>query len=141
MMGFIGDIYYIAGIFALIRLVYSLRDFSKISELKDWSFRFKTFIGRKPGSKDYSDKKDLDLLGAHAALDIFEWMWVACGLFSGNAGIFMLILMAGIIYRYITASVSFGFIYKSLTLLFAIARFLLYLSMISNHFFQTGTLM
>jgi hypothetical protein len=140
MMGFIGDIYYIVGIFALIRLIYSFRDFSKISDLKDWSFRFKTFIGRKPVAKDYYDKKDIELLGAHTALDIFEWIWVACGLFSGNSEAFVAIIAIGLAYKYVAAVVSFGFIYKSLSIIFSILRFLLYLSMISNHFFHTGTL-
>lgn len=137
-MEFIGSLYYISGIFALIRLIYSFRDFSRISDLKEWAFRFSSLTGRKPSSKDYGSKAELDMMNAHVALDIFEWIWVACGLLSGNSAIFAAIIMLGIAYKYVSAHISFGWLYKSFTLLFISARFLLYLAMISNHFFHNG---
>lgn len=137
-MEFIGALYYLSGIFVLIRLIYSFRDFSRISDLKEWAFRFKSLTGKKPTSKDYKSKKELDMMSAHVALDIFEWLWAACGLLSGNSAIFFAIILCGIAYKYISSHVSFGWLYKSLTLLFIAARFLLYLTMISNHFFHNG---
>lgn len=137
-MGFIGAIYYLSGILVLIRLIYSFRDFSKISDLKEWSFRFKAMTGKKPDSKDYIDKKSIEMISAHVALDFFEWIWVACGLFSGNHSAFAFIIISGIAYRYVVGHISFGNLYKMLTFLFIVFRFLLYLTMISNHFFQNG---
>ena len=138
MMEFIGSIYYISGIFALIRLIYSFRDFSRISDIKEWAFRFRSITGKKPSSKDYISKSELDMMNAHVALDIFEWLWVACGLLSGNSAIFATIMIFGIAYKYVSSHISFGFLYKSFTLLFISARFLIYLYMISNHFFHNG---
>lgn len=137
-MEFIGALYYLSGIFVLIRLIYSFRDFSKISDIKEWSFRFGTLTGKKPAVKDYISKKDLDMMSAHLALDIFEWLWVACGLLSGNSAIFATIIICGICYRYAISHISFGLIYKFLTIAFISARFLLYLTMISNHFLHNG---
>lgn len=137
-MEFLGSIYYISGIFVLIRLIYSFRDFSRISDIKEWAFRFKSLTGKKPSPKDYKSKEALDMMSAHVALDIFEWIWVACGLLSGNSTIFFSIMIFGISYKYISAHISFGWLYKSFTLVFIFFRFLLYLAMISNHFFHNG---
>lgn len=137
-MEFIGALYYISGIFVLIRLLHSFKDFSKISDTKEWSFRFKTLTGKKPDAKDYPDKKDLDTMNAHLALDVFEWIWVACGLLSGNSAIFATIIMCGIAHRYISSHISFGWIHKTSSLLFISFRFFLYLTMISNHFLHNG---
>ena len=138
MAAIIGAIYYLSGAFVLIRLIYSFKDFSRIADLKEWAFRFKALNGRKPVAKDYSDKKEMDMMSAHIALDIVEFIWVTCGLLSGNANIFVHVLVAAISYRYVSSHISFGWIYKSITLLFISARFFIYLTMISNHFFHNG---
>lgn len=137
-MALIGALYYISGIFAIIRLVYSIKDFSKICYLKEWSFRFHALTGKRPGIKEHHDKKDADLLAAHQALDIFEWMWVAAGLFSGNYGIFLSLIILGISTRYVTSHISYGIFYKLIVFSFILFRFLLYLALISNHFFGHG---
>lgn len=138
MAAIIGAIYYLSGAFVLIRLIYSFKDFSRIADLKEWAFRFKALNGRKPAAKDYSDKKEIEMMGAHVALDIFEMIWVLCGLLSGNAIVFAYVLAATISYKYISFHIPFGWIYKSMTILFISARFFIYLTMISNHFFHNG---
>lgn len=137
-MELIGSLYYAAGIFSLIRLIYSLKSFSRLSRLKDWSFRYRALIGRNPTLKDYQEKEDAELVTDSIALDVFEWLWVACGLFSGNSSVFAALIIAGISIRYLSTSLSYNWLYRFISLSFILARFFIYLSMISNHFFHCG---
>ena len=139
-MEIIGAIYYLSGLFVLIRLIYSFRDTSRLSDIREWRFRFRYLTGRKPSHKEYRDKKDVELIGAHYALEAFELIWVACGLLSGNSAIFTAIILV-----YATGKIlphaPFGMLYKISSISFSIARFSLYLLMISNHFFLRGDLL
>ncbi len=133
-MAIIGGIYYLSGIFVLIRLIYSIKDLSKISKLNEWSFLFSSMIGRRPAAKDFSEKKDLETLSAHKALSVFEWLWAACGLLSGNAKIFLIILAMAIVKKVIDDHIPFGPIYKISSFGFIFLRFFLYSLMIYGHF-------
>jgi hypothetical protein len=131
----IGALYYIFGLLMMIKLIHTINDLEKISNTKEWIFKFNHFFGKKPIDKDFPDKKELSTYNAHVVLNSFEWLWVLCGLFSGNYIIFLAILILGSLKKIVDMNISFGKIFKTLTIIFVIIRGSLYFLMIYNHFF------
>lgn len=138
MIAIIGSLYYISGVFAIIKLLHSLKDFQKVSNIKEWCFRFRLVIGRSPKSEEYPDKKDVETDAAHKALDAFDFLWMAAGLLSGNHSIFAILMAAWIANAILAKYLSFGTLWKFFSFMIILAKISLYSWMICNHFFIHG---
>ena len=134
-MEIIGHIYYISGMFVLLRLFYSMRYFRRLGEIEDWIFLQKSVLGKAPGAKEFRSKEEMDLRFSDLSLSVFEMIWACCGLLSGSSHAFALILVIWMASAAVTNRIFFSRIGKIISLLTIILRFSLYLLLMFNHFF------
>jgi hypothetical protein len=130
----IGNIYYIIGIIMLIRLIYSIINFKKIHSLREWMIKFKEISGKVPTKNDFRSKEEISLYESNSIMILFEFIWIICGLFSGNKLIFMGLLLYFIFLRLISKKARFTVLDKIFFFLNMLLRFSVYSWMIVNHF-------
>ncbi len=137
-MEIIGHIYYLCGIFVLLRLFYSMYYFRRLGEIEDWIFLQKSVLGKTPSAKEYRNKEEMDLRFSDLSLSVFEMIWACCGLLSGSAHAFAIVLLVWMASSAVTNRIFFSRIGKMISLLMIVMRFSLYLLLMVNHFFIKG---
>jgi hypothetical protein len=130
----IGNIYYIIGVIILIRLIYCIKNFSKIYSLREWMIKFKEISGKIPTKKDFRNKEEVSLYESNAIMIFFEFTWLVFGLFSGNQILFAGLILYFIFLRLISKKARFTVLDKIFFFLNILLRFGIYSWMIVNHF-------
>ncbi len=127
-------IFYLIGVLFVIRTISSIKSFQSLHSIKEWRAIYLEKIGRVPKDSEYRDKKELDLYQTNLALNMVEIIWLLIGLFTTNIYIFLSIIFMFIFISRIQKSFAFTVFEKSLSMIFIISRFSLYLLLIVNHF-------
>ncbi len=130
-----GNIFYGFGILILLSCFMGIINFKRFSFVKEWFIKYKEVTGKVPKASDFRSKKDLTLHTNRNILTSIELIWVILGLASSNWTIFLLILTSGVMLNVIFSKIKFSLVGKIISFKFLIVRTLLYLLMITNHFY------
>ena len=130
----IGNIYYIIGIIMLIRLIYGIINFKKIHSLREWLIKFKEISGKVPTKDDFRSKEEISLYESNSIMILFEFIWILCGLLSGNKLIFLGLIVYFALLKIITKRIGFTMLDRVAIFVNIILRFSVYSWMIINHF-------
>ena len=129
-----GNLYYSFGLIIILYSLSNILKFKQINSLKEWVFKFKKVTGSEPIDKDFRSKEELSLYRGLSVLSFIDFIWSIFGLLTNSWVIFLGILTLSFILRRITNSIKFSLIDKIITYIFYLAKFLLYLLLVINHF-------
>jgi hypothetical protein len=127
-------IFYSFGILFVIRTLSSIHGFQKLHSIKEWKQIYSEKIGKDPKDKDYRSKDELDVYQTQIVLNLFEIIWLLLGLFTSNMNIFISIIVMFLIVDISSRAFKFTIFGKSLSMLFILLRFFVYLLLIANNF-------
>lgn len=130
-----GNIFYGFGILILLSCFMAIINFKKFYFVKEWFVKYKEITGKNPKADDFRSKKDLILHTNRNILISIELIWVMIGLSSSNWIIFLLIISLGVMLNVIFNKIKFTLIGKIISFKFLMMRTLLYILMITNHFY------
>lgn len=129
-----GNLYYSFGLIIILYSLSNILKFKQINSLKEWVFKFKKVTGSEPIDKDFRSNEELSLYRGLSVLSFIDFIWSIFGLLTNSWVIFLGILTLSFILRRITNSIKFSLIDKIITYIFYLAKFLLYLLLVINHF-------
>ena len=118
----------------LIRLIYSIINFKKIHSLREWLIKFKEISGKVPTKKDFRSKEEISLYESNSIMILFEFIWILCGLLSGNKLIFLGLIVYFALLKITTKRIGFTMLDRVVMFVNIILRFSVYSWMIINHF-------
>ena len=130
----LAHIFYSFGILFVIRTLSSIHGFQKLYSIKEWRQIYSEKIGKDPKDTDYRSKEELDYYQTQIVLNLFEFIWLLLGLFTLNMNIFISIIVMFIIVDISSKSFRFTIFGKTLSMLFILLRFFVYLLLIVNDF-------
>ena len=118
----------------LIRLIYCIINFKKIHSLREWLIKFKEISGKVPTKDDFRSKEEISLYESNSIMILFEFIWIICGLLSGNKLIFLGLIIYFVLLKMITKRIGFTMLDRVVMFVNIILRFSVYSWMIVNHF-------
>lgn len=100
----------------------------------EWKEIYYEKIGREPKDSEYRSKEELDVYQTQIVLNIFEFTWLLIGLFTSDINIFISIISMFLLVSIFKKSFRFTIFEKTMSMLFILFRFFVYLLLIVNHF-------
>lgn len=130
----LGHIYYAIGLITLLSLMSIIVKFKKINSIREWFDRYKEITGKTPEKKDFRSKEENDLYNGALVLLTFEFIWVIGGLLTTSWYVFLSILLISIIIGSLVRPIRHSIVGRTITLLFLLFKFSVYLFLVINHF-------
>jgi hypothetical protein len=130
----LAHIFYSIGVLFIIRAISSIHFFQQYYSIKEWRSVYSVVIGRNPKDSEFRSKEELDVYQTNLVLNIFEITWLLIGLFTANIYIFLIMLFMFLIVDIFSKSFRFTVFEKTLSMLFILIRFFVYLLLIVNDF-------
>jgi hypothetical protein len=130
----LAHIFYSFGILFVIRTISSIYGFQKYYSIMEWKEIYCEKIGRQPKDSEYRSKEELDIYQTQIVLSIFELTWLLIGLFTLDMNIFISIISMFFLVVIFRKSFRFTVFEKTLSILFILLRFFVYLLLIVNDF-------
>lgn len=100
----------------------------------DWKKIYYEKIGRYPKDSEYRSKEELDIYQTQIVLNILEITWLLIGMFTLDMNIFISIISMFLLMGIFSKSFKFTIVEKTMSMLFILLRFFVYLLLIVNHF-------
>jgi hypothetical protein len=127
-------IFYSIGVLFIIRAISSIRRFSRYHSIKEWRNLYYEVIGRDPKDSEFRDKEELDIYQTNLALNILEITWLLVGLFTSNIYLFLIMIVLFFVVDIFSKSFRFTIFEKTISIIFILLRFFVYLLFIVNDF-------
>lgn len=130
----LAHIFYSIGVLFIIRAISSIHRFQQYYSIKEWKSIYSVVIGRNPKDSEFRSKEELDIYQTNIAFNIVEITWLLIGLFTANIYIFLIMIAMFFIVDMFSKSFRFTVFEKTLSMLFILIRFFVYLLLIVNDF-------
>lgn len=130
----LAHIFYSIGVLFIIRAISSIYRFRRYNSIKEWRAVYSLVIGRNPKDSEFRSKEELDIYQTNIAFNIVEITWLLIGLFTSNIYIFLTMIAMFFIFDIFSKSFRFTIFEKTLSMLFILIRFFVYLLLIVNDF-------
>lgn len=130
----LAHIFYSFGILFVIRTLSSIYGFQKYHSIMEWKEIYYEKIGREPKDSEYRSKEELEIHHINIALYTIEIAWLLIGLFTSDINIFISIISMFLLVSIFKKSFRFTIFEKTMSMIFILFRFFVYLLLIVNHF-------
>jgi len=127
-------IFYSIGVLFIIRAISSIRRFRRYHSIKEWRNLYYEVIGRDPKDSEFRDKEELDIYQTNLALNILEITWLLVGLFTSNIYLSLIMIVLFFVVDIFSKSFRFTIFEKTISIIFILLRFFVYLLFIVNDF-------
>lgn len=130
----LAHIFYSIGVLFIIRAISSIYHFKRNHSIKEWRAVYSIVIGKEPKDSDFRSKEELDIYQTNIAFNIVEITWLLIGLFSSNIYVFLIMILMFIVFNVFSKYFRFTIFEKTLSIIFLLIRFFVYLLLIVNDF-------
>jgi hypothetical protein len=127
-------IFYSFGILFVIRTLSSIHGFQKYHSIREWKEIYSEKIGKEPKESEFRSKEELSMFQTQLVLNIFEITWLSIGMLTSNINIFISIISMFLFVSICSKSFRFTVFEKTMSMLFILLRFFVYLLLIINDF-------
>ena len=129
------NIFYIVGIFFILKSYISLYNFNRTYRLSEWFSNFSKKMGRKPSKDDFRSEQEVILFLFNILSSFFEAIWLLLGLFTKNDEVFLFIIILPIVIKYLMKSIKYTLLHKIITFSLILLNISVYLYLIINNLF------